>query len=172
MNWAVYKGQSISCRLNTWFKRVASIYLHEYPIEKQILILDSAALHELETISNTSHVPDKEENDGEEGWICGKGVAVKTNKNPTVQCFCPPIYILPFLINLLSTIILIIRKRATATTKITDHSNTVTNMRSTFRTYIDVMTEYKELILAPLFIMALSSDHFLLRHLSLISPLI
>jgi hypothetical protein len=52
-------------------------------------------------------------------------------------------YILPFLINLLSTIILIIlvtRKRVTATE---------TNTKSTFRVYVDLLTENKELILAP-----------------------
>lgn len=32
----------------------------------------------------------REENDGREGWICGRGVAVQTNKMNQIQCFCPP----------------------------------------------------------------------------------
>ncbi len=63
--------------------------------------------------------------------------------------------IMPFLINLLSTIILIIlitRKRATATVKKGDRPRSNTNIRSTFHAYIDLWTENKELILAPLVI--------------------
>jgi hypothetical protein len=61
-------------------------------------------------------------------------------------------YIMPFLINLLSTIILIIliiRKRATATAKKGDRPRSKANIRSTFRAYIDFWAENKELILAP-----------------------
>lgn len=57
--------------------------------------------------------------------------------------------ILPFLINLLSTIILIIlitRKRATATTK----RDNITNIIEIFQSYIVLLKENKELILAPL----------------------
>ena len=32
----------------------------------------------------------KAENDGWEGWICGRGVAIKRNNNNQIQCFCPP----------------------------------------------------------------------------------
>jgi hypothetical protein len=65
-------------------------------------------------------------------------------------------YVMPFLINLLSTIILVIlitRKRATATTKKVNHSHSDENARSTFRTYIDLLMKNKELILAPLITM-------------------
>ncbi len=34
-----------------------------------------------------SQISHKEENDGEEGWICGRGVAMKKNQ---LQCVCPP----------------------------------------------------------------------------------
>ena len=59
-------------------------------------------------------------------------------------------YIMPFLINFLSTIILIIlitRKRAT--TKQVDHSHSAADAESTFRRYIDLLSENKELIFAP-----------------------
>jgi hypothetical protein len=62
-------------------------------------------------------------------------------------------YVIPFLINLLSTIILvtlITRKRATATTKKVNHSHSDENERSIFRVYIDLLMKSKELILAPL----------------------
>ena len=31
-----------------------------------------------------------EENNGKEGWICGRGVAIKTNNQNQFECFCPP----------------------------------------------------------------------------------
>ena len=37
-----------------------------------------------------SHVPHEQENNGQEGWICGRGVAIKRNKTNEIQCFCPP----------------------------------------------------------------------------------
>jgi hypothetical protein len=61
-------------------------------------------------------------------------------------------YILPLLINFLSTIILIIlttRKRATATKKNKDHLHADAKTKSTFRTYADLLIVHKELILAP-----------------------
>ena len=61
-------------------------------------------------------------------------------------------YILPFLINLLSTIILlilIVRKRATATAKKDGHSAVKLNLRMKCHAYIDLLTENKELIVAP-----------------------
>jgi hypothetical protein len=78
-------------------------------------------------------------------------------------------YIMPFLINLLSTIILTIliirKKRAIATTKRNEHSNILSNMRVTFHSYRNIFTENKELILAPLITMLpqlLSLPHFIL----------
>jgi hypothetical protein len=62
-------------------------------------------------------------------------------------------YALPFLINLVSTIILIFiitRKRATATRKQRDHSTSEVNAPSTLRAYIDLLSKNKDLILAPL----------------------
>jgi len=63
-------------------------------------------------------------------------------------------YVLPFLINLLSTIILIIlitRRRVTALAKNkNDHTTTETNSTLTFRAYIKLLVENRELILAPL----------------------
>jgi hypothetical protein len=61
-------------------------------------------------------------------------------------------YALPFLINLVSTIILIIiitRRRATATRKQRDQSISEVNAPSTFRTYMDLLSKNKDLILAP-----------------------
>ena len=63
-------------------------------------------------------------------------------------------YILPFLINILSTItliILIIRRRTSA--KKTDCTESPTDSRSIFRIYLDLLKKYKELILAPSVIM-------------------
>jgi hypothetical protein len=62
-------------------------------------------------------------------------------------------YIIPFLINLLSSIVLMIlitRKRATATIQKVNRSHADINTRTTFRAYIDLLMENKELILAPL----------------------
>lgn len=61
-------------------------------------------------------------------------------------------YDLPFLINVLATITLIIlttRKHATATKKQKDHSDADAKTKSTFRTYVDLLIANKELILAP-----------------------
>jgi hypothetical protein len=65
-------------------------------------------------------------------------------------------YIMPLLINLVSTIILIVlitRQRALAMTKKADSSHAETNVRSTFRAYIGLLILKKELILAPLITM-------------------
>ena len=59
-------------------------------------------------------------------------------------------YILPFLINLLSTIILIIlivRRRTKAKKNV--YTTPTTNIRSRFRVYLDLLKKYKELILPP-----------------------
>ena len=61
-------------------------------------------------------------------------------------------YILPFLINLLSTIILIVlitMKRAAATAKKSKHLKSEGNVKITFRGYINFLGKNKELILAP-----------------------
>jgi hypothetical protein len=65
-------------------------------------------------------------------------------------------YILPFLINLLSTIILIIliiRQHATTVAKEQDRLYTGASAKSTFRIYMDLLMTKKELILAPLLTM-------------------
>ena len=62
-------------------------------------------------------------------------------------------YIMPFLINFLSTIILIIliiRKRVTVTGKQHDNSTPKPNLTMRFRVYIDLWSKNKELVLAPL----------------------
>jgi hypothetical protein len=62
-------------------------------------------------------------------------------------------YIMPFLINLLSTItliILIIRRRVAATTKKEDHSSSTRNARMTLDVYLDLWVKNKDLIMAPL----------------------
>ena len=44
-----------------------------------------------ETINIFSEIPNEEQYDGKEGWICGRGVATKkNNKINEIQCFCPP----------------------------------------------------------------------------------
>ena len=61
-------------------------------------------------------------------------------------------YILPFLINFVSTIILITlitRKRAIATTKQSAQGKSQSKIKRTIRTYFDLLTEKKDLILAP-----------------------
>ena len=35
-------------------------------------------------------MPFKQDDDGREGWICGRGVAIKQKTNNETQCFCPP----------------------------------------------------------------------------------
>jgi hypothetical protein len=62
-------------------------------------------------------------------------------------------YIMPFLINFLSTITLIIlitRKRATVTAKKCDNSSSKPNIMIRFREYIYLWIKNKDLILAPL----------------------
>jgi hypothetical protein len=62
-------------------------------------------------------------------------------------------YILPFLINLLSTTILMVlitRKRAVATTKKAAGPKSGLNLRLPMRIYVRLFSENKELILAPL----------------------
>jgi hypothetical protein len=39
------------------------------------------------TINIFSQFPDEQQYDGREGWICGRGIAIKKNE---IQCFCPP----------------------------------------------------------------------------------
>jgi hypothetical protein len=77
--------------MNRWYVTKLSIYLPEYPSAKEIV----PDLHDVqspkhETINFYSDIVQKEENDGREGWICGRGVAIQTNKMNKVQCFCPP----------------------------------------------------------------------------------
>ena len=42
------------------------------------------------TIDVYSHVLQEQENDGQEGWMCGRGVKTKRSNTNEVQCFCPP----------------------------------------------------------------------------------
>ncbi len=65
-------------------------------------------------------------------------------------------YVLPFLINLVSTVmlmVLVIRKRATSKLKKSNRTDSITPSRSIFRSYIDILNENKELIFAPLITM-------------------
>jgi hypothetical protein len=62
-------------------------------------------------------------------------------------------YIMPFMINLLSTItiiILIIRRRVSATAKKEDHPSSTRNARMTWGVYLDLWVKNKDLIMAPL----------------------
>ena len=61
-------------------------------------------------------------------------------------------YIIPFLINFLSTLIIIVlvaRKSATTVMKKVDQGGTISNARKAFRAYINLLVENKELILGP-----------------------
>jgi hypothetical protein len=62
-------------------------------------------------------------------------------------------YIMPFIINFLSTItliILIIRRRVAATAKKEDDSSSTRNVGMTLGVYLDLWTKNKDLIMAPL----------------------
>ncbi len=48
-----------------------------------------------------SDVLDKQENDGQEEWICGREMVTKTNKDNEVQCFCPPAVCMVNIVNIL-----------------------------------------------------------------------
>ena len=52
---------------------------------------DDINLQHNEIIPSYSNAFGKAENNGREGWICGRGVAaIKRNNNNQIQCFCPP----------------------------------------------------------------------------------
>ena len=57
---------------------------------KDIVPYHSNQLSQNETVNIFSQIPDEEQYDGKEGWICGRGVAMKINKGNEIQCFCPP----------------------------------------------------------------------------------
>jgi hypothetical protein len=64
------------------------IYLPEYPSSKVSVHSLYVQSSQREMIDVHPDVPDKQENDGQEGWICGRGVAIKRNKDNQVQCVC------------------------------------------------------------------------------------
>ena len=41
-------------------------------------------------ITNDRLFPDRDKNQGREGWICGRGVAITTPRTNQIKCFCPP----------------------------------------------------------------------------------
>jgi hypothetical protein len=61
--------------------------LPEYPVLKDIVPYHNVPSLQRKTIIIYSEIPHKEENDGREGWICGRGLSIKKNE---MECFCPP----------------------------------------------------------------------------------
>ena len=66
------------------------IHLIEYPSSKTIQTIEHVNIQR----NGTNQYPwddfVKEENDGREGWICGRGVTIKRKTHNQIQCFCPP----------------------------------------------------------------------------------
>ena len=77
--------------MRSWSKLIPEIDLNQY-----LTLTNNASSHvqsveQQNTISSTSsQIVIYDENDGEEGWICGRGVAMKNNQLNRIQCFCPP----------------------------------------------------------------------------------
>ena len=61
----------------------------EYPSSKVMKISDDTNAQPKAINDQYSNDFNREENDGREGWICGRGMAIKRN-NDQIQCFCPP----------------------------------------------------------------------------------
>jgi hypothetical protein len=81
---------SFPYRLNAWLKRETWTYFSQYPMSNYTVTFGYAKPQQHEMTNVYSHVPQKDENNGKEGWICGRGVAIKRNKINAIQCFCPP----------------------------------------------------------------------------------
>jgi hypothetical protein len=70
--------------------RRAKTNLLEYPM-LNIIVSDHDVHRTQSKIKNIgSQTPSKQEDDGREGWICGRGIAIKRKINDGTQCFCPP----------------------------------------------------------------------------------
>ncbi len=81
---------AVPYRVNAWLKRKTWTYLSQYPSSKEINTFYYVQPSQPNMTKVYSHVSHQQENDGQEGWICGRGVAIKTNTTGKVQCFCPP----------------------------------------------------------------------------------
>jgi hypothetical protein len=77
-------------RFEIWSKKEAWIYLTEHPIFKDIVPYHYVQSSQSEIMNIDSKIQHKRENNGEEGWICGRRIAIKRNKTNEIQCFCPP----------------------------------------------------------------------------------
>ncbi|CAM2722571.1 unnamed protein product [Rotaria socialis] len=77
-------------RHSGWQKRETFVHLSAYPQSQEIVSPNVAQLQQRETIDIYSNVLQTQQDDGEEGWICGRGIATRTNKIGAMQCFCPP----------------------------------------------------------------------------------
>ena len=156
---------SCSCRMSYWLMGMVAIervyvtwylkgtWLKSPRIAKCIIAtiiigISACDVHELIYYQS---IEDPKSSDMNNSTLCvtsyPSGVATYNQVNIILN------YIMPFLINFLSTIILIIlitRKRVTATAKKEDHSSSKRNVRMTFGVYIDLWIKNKDLILAPL----------------------
>lgn len=77
-------------RIEAWFKRDTLVYLPEYPTSKNAATSNYFQTAQHGKIDVHPYVSQKQENDGKEGWICGRGVMIKANTGNGIQCFCPP----------------------------------------------------------------------------------
>ena len=68
-----------------------SIYLPGYPSLNEVLSdYHDVQIAKHKTINVYFDNTQKDENDGREGWICGRGVVIQNKKMNKTQCFCPP----------------------------------------------------------------------------------
>lgn len=80
-------------RVITWSPRNILIFLSEYPVFKNVVTHDFVQPSQdamMNIYSPISHKEEEEEENGREGWICGRGVAINRRKTNEIQCFCPP----------------------------------------------------------------------------------
>ncbi|CAF0855531.1 unnamed protein product [Adineta steineri] len=85
-----YRSSIYPYRFQTWIKQIPMTYLPFYPQSPNITLLNFDYTQQHQQMKKLLPAVNKEENNGEEGWICGRGVAVRNNKDGRVQCFCPP----------------------------------------------------------------------------------
>lgn len=77
-------------RTSSTYERKTWTYLRQYPTLVNIVPWQSVQSSEPGKADMEFQFPAKEENDGKEGWICSRGIAIRTNQNNQLQCFCPP----------------------------------------------------------------------------------
>lgn len=86
----IARGLSVPYRLAAWKRRETWVYLREYPLSKDTRTSEQLTFQHRQVVQDFVDVSKTEENNGREGWICGRGVAIRQTHSNQIQCFCPP----------------------------------------------------------------------------------